>query len=472
MSKPYNFLRLAVALCGLFLASCDYVSFERFDAGISVGEKQGYYEGEFVAINFSDAVDEKVAESLVTLKEERMSKDAEFIWNSNLCLVKAEGGFKRGFRYSIAFCGDVALKDGRTYGVDLYREFIYGSEGQNFFAVKIEEPQKNDFERQAIKFTFNKPVDAARFERQFALSPSAEVQKEYSDDMTQVFVLPKKTWKANVFYNWRLENIQSGDGVKALLNYSGSFMALEKTSAPALLLACPVMNGVFMENQSLGQLWETQAVGLSFDSDMDFESVQSGASFVPSVEGSWSKIDSKRFAFSPAESWRIGEEYTLTVRDSIQDVFGLKTGESKNFVFAPRPEWISAAAFANGLRLKQGELNWLELAEGVPLIVELEFSKALDLDSLANIKNCASLERYFPASAAAPNLTTITPRFDSSGGRCFKVQMEYEGFDFSSGRDERIYELTIKGGANFVYNSLGEHMKEDECFLLAIKKRP
>lgn len=469
MSRRYDLLMLA-ALLAFFAASCDIVSFEDFFVDVSVSESQRYYDGENVFVNFSVNVNQAAAQGLVSLKEDRKSAKADIAWGPNFCLVKADGGFKKGRRYELSISGSILLADGRTYGVELYRDFIYGKESDNFYAVKINEPEKNNFERQELAFCFNKPVNAAVFERTFSVSPSLSLKKTYSEDKRQVVVVPEKNWKSNTFYTWRLGGVESEDGFKAVSDYSGSFMALEKSENPKLLIACPLINGNFMQGQSLDKLWERQSIGLAFDCDMDFESVQKGVAFFPSLEGTWTKKDSRRFVFAPAENYEIGARYKMTIDDSVEDIFGIKMKERKNIYFSARSEWIVADAFANGKQLESEGVNIISLAEGVPLIIEIDFSKALDLASITNIKSAVSLERHFPLSAAAPNLASITPRYESSGQKCFKVQMEFDNYDFSSEAEERLYKLCVKGGAGFIYNSQGEYFKEDECFIIAIKK--
>ena len=462
MSRRYDYLILAAALF-LALASCKIATFEGFDVTVSVAESQCYYDGEYIGVSFSANVNQAAAQSLISLKEDRKSAKAEILWGPRSCLVKADGGFKKGRRYELSISGEILLDDGRTYGVDLYRDFIYGKESENFFAVKIEEPEKNNFERQALAFCFNKPVNAAVFEREFSVSPSVAVKKKYSEDKKQVLVIPEKNWKSNVFYNWRLGGVESDGGFKALREYSGSFMALEKNESPKVILCCPVMDGTFMESQSLDQLWERQSVGFVFDSDMDFESLKKGTFFSPSVDGKWTKKDSKRFVFVPSENYKIGERHTITISESVEDVYGIKMKEQKNIFFTARSEWIDADFFANGSPLSGEGINWISLHEGTPLIVEIVFSKAPDIDSISKIKSAVSLERLFPLSTAAPNLASIIPQ-------SFKVQMEFDNYDFSILGEEKLYKLFIKGGAGFIHNSQGEYFKEDRCFTIAIKK--
>ncbi len=466
MSKSFSAAFLALFLPAAF--SCNALSLEDFAADVLIGEAQSYYGEEWVSICFSTEVDPLSAQNLLSLREGGMAAEANALWLPRCCLVQPAGGWKKGLKYALSFSGSILTQDGRTYSVGLYREFIYGSAGQDFFVEKIEEPEKNNPEKNSLVLCFNKPVDPAAFERTFNISPGAELVKKYSDDKRRVEILPAKKWKANVFYDWRLEKLLSADGVMIKAPCSGSFMALEKNSPPSLICVCPVLDEVFFENMDLNSLWERQAVGFVFDSDMDFESVKSGTNFSPFVEGRWTKIDARRFVFEPYQNYALEKEYALLVSDAVEDEAGLKMAESKNFRFKTQARFIELSASCGGKVLEKDGLNWLECGEGSPLVVDLSFSRVLANDSVLGIKKAASLSPVFPQSAAAPYLETLITGADCLS--CSEIRLEFGGFDFSQEDQPAVYKMQVSGGAGFVYDALGEYLKEDECFYIAVKK--
>ena len=479
MSKRFNFF--LAPLLFLIFASCKLISFEEFNARISILEGQNYYDKEFLELDFSPALEKKVAENFIALKEDGASCQTETLWSGNKCLIKAAGGFKKGFKYSFAFKGLVLTEDGRNYNVDIRREFIFGKESEMFFATEIQEPQKNSNENQGLTFKFNKEADKGVFERSLAISPAIDCKKIWSPDGKTVEVFPAEKWKANILYNWRLEKLLSQDGTKISKSYSGTFMAVEKSQAPKLLRACPAIDGIFYEKMDLNSLLERQALGIEFDSEMNFESLKNGIYWTPFVDGFWTQIDKKRFIFAPSQNYKAGTEFLMTISESVEDVFGIKIAESENIKFTPRTEFISLEVFCAGakkgeneiqkLRLEKGIVNKIEILEGSPLIIIFEFSKALDKRAVASFKNAARMQRLFPLDAAQCNLDSIDWTADSSLENCRSIQMEWSGFDFSTSEEEIIYELKVNGGENFIYNRFGEFLKEDECFYISLKER-
>ena len=474
MSKKFKFLlsaikrgaKLCAALFGLLIISCSVMSFEEFKTSVSVGESQNYFNGKYVALLFSIEVNPGSAQRLISLKEDGSSCEINTIWTQKACLVQARGGFKKGRKYSISFDGELLTSDGRNYSVSLFREFIFGTARDIFYPTKIQEPDKKN-PQGALTFIFNKPVDAAVFEREFNLSPSLDVKKNYSADMTRVEITPADKWKANCFYAWKLGKLCALDGAKINANHSGSFMAVQKTEPPKLLFLCPVLeSGAFLEGSDLNGLFEKQAVGLVFDSDMDFDSVQSGVYWSPYIAGSWTKKDPRHFSFAPYQNYKIDEEYTLTISDSIKDVFGLNLKQSERASFKTQSDFITAKVFLNGIPLAKNELNAINAAQGCPLIFSIDFSRALDKKSVAAFKNAVSLAPHFPLDIAIPNMEAA--KFFA--GNESSAQAEFGNFDFSEAGEEKIYVFKIKGGENFIYDAYGEYLKEDACFYISLER--
>ena len=468
MSKRFKaFLACALFAAALESFSCSVLSFEELEASVSVGERQNYYAQKYVAFNFSIGVNTSQAQTIFALKEDGSAAEADFIWAEKAFLVQARGGFKKGRKYSVSLNGGLLTNDGRTYSVALFREFVYGEESEIFCVKKVEEPQKVGSPKGALAITFNKAVDAAVFEREFNLSPSLEVKKSYSADMKRVEIVPADKWKANLYYTWRLGKTRSKDGAKIDREWSGSFMAVEKNEAPKLLCVCPVLeSGAFLEGRDLNGILEKQAVGFVFDSNMDFESVQSGIYWSPFVNGYWTKADSRRFFFTPYDNYKIGEEYTVTVSEAVEDTLGLCLKESANVRFSAQSQFIEASVFLNGNPLVPGKVNAARAAQGCPLLFTLEFSRALDKKSIAGFKSAVSLAPHFPLDIASPNLESVK----ALGGNGSALQVEFGNFDFSEGGEEKIYAFTISGGKNFVYDAYGEYLKEDACFYVLLEK--
>ena len=472
MSKRFDFMAAALFLSLSF--SCSLLSFEELQTNLSVAEKQNYYEGDYVTIDFSMDMNKNIAENLISIKEDGKAQEKETIWRQQRFLsVRAAGGFKKGCKYNFTINGALLTSDGRSYEVQIDREFIFGNAEEVFLIESAEEPKENA--RAPLSLVFNKPINPASFERAFSLTPSIEAAKKYSADKRRVELAPKDKWSANIFYTWKVQDAFSADGVKICKDYSGSFMAMQKAASPKAICVCPVLeSGVFLEGAGLENLLERQSLGIIFDSEMNFESVKNGVNFTPQVEGFWNKIDEKRFVFSPAKNYKIQTEYLLEVSGAVEDANGIRVLQSQNYRFKTSQEYITLSAFCinksagsyESIELKKDCVNRVKIGKKSPLCVLLRFSKALDEKSIGRIKNAASLSTLFPLNASSPNLDEI----QINESAFTEARLDWSGFDFSNDEEEIIYKLKINGGSNFIFDKFEECLKEDECFYISIAK--
>ena len=58
------------ALLAFFASSCAFVSFEELQTNVSIGEKDAYYDKEFLSIDFSICMNKFSVENLLSLKED------------------------------------------------------------------------------------------------------------------------------------------------------------------------------------------------------------------------------------------------------------------------------------------------------------------------------------------------------------------------------------------------------------------
>ncbi len=448
------------------ICSCSLVTFDEPSASVSIGENQIFYNNECVAFSFSEEINKTIVENLIILKEENATADIDFFWLGNTCFVKSKGGFKKGCKYSISLKGSLLANEGNAFQLDIYREFIFGNEEDIFEIVKTEEPKTNDKINNALRFSFNKPVSAASFDRAFSISPNQDLSIEYSDDKRLVTIKAKDNWRANVFYSWTLNDLLNVDGAKARKNYSGVFMARQKTQEIKIQTACPFCNNVFYTEKKLNELWESDSIGIIFDCEMNFESVRKGVYFEPAIEGSWEKIDQNSFVFTPYENYEINKKYTMTVSKNVEDSFGIKLHEDKNYFFQIQNQFIELEAFCEGQKLAKDGLNLIEIQEEIPFFLELRFSKVLAQKSIENLSKAIYIDNFFPENISPPIITSITP----SKANPSQIKIECRYFDLPLGTDEFIYKIKIKGGANFIYDNNNECLKEDECYLISLKK--
>ena len=449
------------ALLAFFASSCAFVSFEELQTNVSIGEKDAYYDKEFLSIDFSICMNKFSVENLLSLKEDGKRNEALVEWQNNKCMIKSLGGFKKGVSYAISLQGDVYADDGRKYNVNIYRTFIFGSETDAFKIINFQEKRDSCEDLTSVVFSFNKAADPSYFDREFILSPSVEIKKIWSKDFLSVEIFPQDKWKANAYYSWSIDNIFSQDKVKIFREYNGKFIGSTKTKAPELIKACPANGSVFLTNLELDDLLENQSVGIIFDCEMNEESVERGIFFTPATQGFFTKIDPFRFIFTPYKNYQIQKEYRLTISDAVEDKWGIKFKSEKNIYFKLKTEFIEIEKITfNAKEVFEGLVNQAQIENDVPAYIKIAFSKNIDKKAMQEIKNSIKFEGIFPQSLQNPRLTSI----QTISGNC--IEISYANLCKSPTGQENLYKFTVRGGQNFIFDSQGEYVKEDKCFYI------
>ena len=445
--------------------SCSLVSFEELETCVSLFEEQTYCANQIVKIDFSICMDKASIENLISLKEDGSRVDARIDWLGSSCLVQARGGFMKGRKYILNVQGPAYAQDGRAYSVNIYREFIFGNAVDRFALNAVEEKKDARGDIECLLFTFNKAIDPATFEREFNVTPYIDLNKEYSNDFLTARVFPKDKWKANVFYAWKLANIVSADGVKIFKACEGSFLGAKKDKEPQLLKACPVIGKTFLEDESLDNLLERQSIGLVFDCEMSMESVKNGVYFTPTAQGHWDSDDMKRFVFTPYKNYLVETKYRLTISESVEDKWGIKVKDEKNICFLQKTNFIEIERLAlNTKEITENQENKIKADEDAPAYFRIVFTKALDERSLLEVKNAVKFEGIFPQNIQSPRLNAITIINANT------IELTYDNIKAADLGKECVYKLTIRGGENFIYNSMGEYLKEDKCYCISMEK--
>ena len=456
MSNAFKISILAMLLA----SSCSraLLSFEELETDVFVESR--------VKIAFSLGMDRGSVESLLSLKEDGKRIDAKIEWEKDNCFAQAIGGFKKGCKYTLSLQGDVYASDGRKYWLNVFKEFVHGEEGGAFTLDSFEERKNERGDVESLEFRFNKPVDAAMFEREFGLNPFIQTKKIFSEDLKRVEIIPGEKWKANEFYEWKIDNVFSQDGTKIFKECKGVFVGAKKEKAPKLLKVCPVLGDVFFEEKSLDDLLERQSIGFVFDCEINLESLERSVSFTPSAQGYWTKAGAGKYVFTPYKNYQIQKECLLCVDSMLEDVWGEKLGIERNFYFTLKNDYIKIqSASANGAPLDEEKLTEVPIEPEAPFCVKIVFSKFLDQKALLGIKSAIRLESAFPLSLENPKLDSIQIISAAS------IEFTYSNLKPALVGEDCVYKLCVKGGENFIFDAQNEYLKEDKCFYISARKK-
>jgi hypothetical protein len=403
----------------------------------------------------------------MVLTEGGLSRGPAFRWEGRILHVKPLTGWKKGEHYGISLEGKFPMEDGRTYTVQVTRNFIYGLEGNEFTL------NSSAMEGGKLVFSFSKAPAVTSFSGQFSLNPGIEYFCDFLG--TEIHILPKSPWQANTLYRWAIKGMESEDGYVMKREYSGAFSGPSNVTVPRPLELCPVdktfgppylwKRGTALDNN----LENTEGIGFIFSKPMDQASLRSGISFYPSIKGYFEEAGEDSVIFFPEEEYRLGTEYRITISQTVKDSLGLSLFEEARYYFSSARRYLEVEGVT--LDSKTGPLlpggvpqeHNLINAEGAGLEIRIAFSSAIPPARRKAALEAVSFSALFPASANNPVLVSAT--WEDKGGT---LVLFFESLSPSGGGIENYYQIKIASGERGPLNGEGEYLKEDLWYVFKI----
>jgi hypothetical protein len=452
----------------ILLACCKPpLSFEYLDLSCSAGPEARYYYGETVALDFSIMPDRGETERALILTEGGLSRGPAFRWEGRTLHVKPLTGWKKGEHYGISLEGKLPMEDGRTYTVQLLRNFIYGLEGKEFTLVSSAVGDDR------LVFVFSQVPGVTSFSSQFSLDPGIEYFCDFLGK--EIRILPKTPWQANTRYRWSIKGMESQEGYLMKREYSGDFSGPADPLVPRPLELCPVDRSLgppylWKRGTPLdGNLENMEGIGFIFSKPMDQASLRSGISFYPSIKGYFEEAGDDSIIFFPEEEYRLETEYRISIAQTVKDSLGLSLFEEARYYFSSAHHYLEVEALRLDSRtdsLLPGGLpqdHWL-VSPSLPLLrVEIGFSSAIPPANRKAALESVSLSGLFPASADNPVL--ISARWEDGGAALILL---FENLSPSENGVDNYYQIKIASGKQGPLNGEGEYLKEDLWYVFRI----
>jgi hypothetical protein len=405
-------------------------------------------------------------ERALILTEGGLSRGPVFNWEGRTLHLKPLTGWKKGEHYGIGLEGKLPMEDGRTYTVQLLRNFIYGRAGNEFTLTS------SLIKDEGLVFVFSKAPGVTSFTGQFSLSPGAEYFCDFLGK--EIRILPKSPWQANTLYRWTIAGMESEDGYIMKKEYSGVFSGPADLSVPRPLELCPV-------NRSLGPpyLWKRgtaldknlenmEGIGFIFSKPMDPASLRSGISFYPSIKGYFEEAGEDSIIFFPEEEYRLETEYRISISQTVKDSLGLALFEEEQYYFTSAHHYLEAEVTLDSRvdsLLPGGVLQNHTLVNASPpgLKVQIGFSAVIPPASRRAALESVSLSGLFPASADNPVL--ISARWEDGGA---VLSLLYENLSISGNGIYNYYQIKIGSGKQGPLSAREEYLKEDLWYVFRI----
>ena len=471
--------RIACTLAAISLFfSCNVISFDEYEVVCSQSPAEEYFAGEHIGFSFNCDVVRHYAEQAVTIKSGTHQCEAEYMWDGRSLYVKPSGGWIRGKPYQVSIDGLMHTENSAAFHAYTICTFIYGSEGERFYALTLPEKRIGADPRQKLVFAFNKKIEAARFEKAFSIFPSAEYSIALSEDERTITVSPSPKWKLNTTYAWTVQRLSSSDGWEMQDVLSNTFSTREDAENPALVSLCPVSDTSpdahwFTDIPLDKNISEKQPIGFVFSKPMDFDSVKDAVSISPSLSGYMVPYgDSRtRFLFVPEEYYKVAAEYTLAVSTAAADENGTPLFEKIVKRFYAADAWLSVA----GLSLDADDVSDLSSpciehtlhknSDGnYELTARILFSHAIADGALIAAANAVTASLLFPLTSASPVKTGVFWNEEKT-----RLTVTWTRFTVSTDDVRSYYRLKIAGGPAGINDGRGSYMEKDLCITVLAK---
>lgn len=464
-----------MAFISIFFTACEIISFEQLETSLSVTVPDGFYENEFIRIEFSLPMNRPETESIITLKQNDYTVETSIHWNGNTCLIKPVNDFLKGSRYSLSINGMAKTDDGRYYTVNIFRSFIFGSE-ENIFRIKsIEFPVKNS----SLEITFNKAIDFSSFEKNFLISPYIQVKKEISLNDTKVSITPVQSWDVNQFYTWSIKDSLSSDGYVLDKEYNGSFRYAKDITPLTVNGIYPVSfydqnkhfsNSMILYKSNLSQIPLNGGLAFCFNKSVTEASLMNAMSVSPAISGHLVCNEEKNiYIFVPYKNLENDRSYEVRISDSLKDQNGIGLVQDYRKTFTVSAPYIEVKSISVNDRkydprnILKSTVSEIPLPESDTIFIDISFSTNIVPEKRNQILSFISLNSYFPDWISSPRL--ISAGWNKTGDT---LSLEFNGFSKTDSRSEVLYRLFIKGGKDSITNTRGEYLKEDSWLFLKL----
>ncbi|MGI0529106.1 Ig-like domain-containing protein [Treponema socranskii] len=472
--------RIAGALISISLFfSCNVISFDEYEVTCSQSPAEKYFAGEHIGFSFNCDVVRHYAEQAVTIKSGTHQYEAEYAWNGRSLYVKPSGGWVYGKPYQVSIDGLMHTENDATFHAYTICTFIYGNEVERFYALALPEKRIGADVRQKLVFSFNKKIEAARFEKAFSILPSAEYSIALSEDKRTITVSPSPKWKLNTTYAWTVQPFLSSDDREIQDLLSNTFSTTEDAESPMLVSLCPVtdtspdahwLTDIALDKHISGK----QPIGFVFSKPMDFDSVKDAVSISPSLPGYMvpSGDEGTHFLFVPEEYYKLATEYTLGIAVSATDENDTPLFEKIVTRFYAADAWLSVA----GLSLDADDVSDLSApciehrlhknADGnYELTARILFSHAIADGALTVASNAVTASLLFPLTSASPVKTGVFWNEEKT-----RLTITWTRFTVSTDDVSSYYRLKIAGGPAGINDGEGSYMEKDLCITVLAKQ--
>ncbi|MDR1893336.1 MAG: Ig-like domain-containing protein [Spirochaetales bacterium] len=289
--------------------------------------------GEAVEILFSAAVEPGAVRRAFSLTEDNNSMEGQFVITSRSLTFTPFNGIKANHKYEIRL--STLAED--LQGNSLVREFrhvFYTKDDltpPEILSVFPDNEESCPVPPSFLSFTFSKSVDPLTFERAFSLSPSLDLIPLWTENNTQVRLIPAKPFAVNTWYTLRISPLLSDAAGNFLQEaFTSVFLCAQDLLPPEFTLRWEPgsprggAGGNLPPGESNESLPTDCRLLLTFDEGVKIEQVSGFLEMIPALNFSSSPDlvlnRELELTFPTPPAW--GQSRTLKVKKGISDLAG------------------------------------------------------------------------------------------------------------------------------------------------------
>lgn len=450
----------------LLLCSCALISFERLTVTIWPSERETILAaGASPWVEFPDSPDRASVQRLFTLSSADGQAPGDFRWEDRRMYFDPAPALRPGLRYVLAYRGRVTLENGQAFDADEEVPFYITHRGPGPLLVSSNPVDGGTAAvNRPLVLTFSRPVDPNSFMREFDLQPSAETTVTWDGSGCVATVTPKAEWTNLATYSWKAgKNLAAPDGTPLGVDYAGRFRVQEDSTAPSVIALAPAVRSTLSPTgKDLDHTGADDALLVTFSEDVQVDSLSSAFTSTPTIKGTLLRVSAGVYALIPESRLTMGQQYTLCIASTVQDLSGNKMGAPYERSFTPDIPIQAVQSITAVYSSTEDEWTAFNTLDAKPVFIDvtgalslvIRFAWPFSKESGAQYVAAIVLDGYFPSALSDPSLLSAMWTGEV-------LSLRFAGLQKSTADVGRYYKLILPGGADASDNGSGSFLKED-----------
>lgn len=435
-------------------------------------------------MEFGQAVEKTSAEEALSLSTTEGHMPFDTAWVGSRVIISPLEPWQSGVKYVFACKGAITTPDDRTFQINVEASF-YVETDNNPPALLDFTPASDSVvsPESVITLQFNLPVRDNDLEKHILVAPEHDITITISEDNTTITITPDIPWQGLTRYEWTiLETLTGLSGTPVLEEYRGTFRTNEDLVPPETpMVLSRVINEENATPQDLDMIEKGDGILLRYDEAINFESLKSCVEIEPETTLRYRQLNNRDFLIFPEdEMWIAGQEYSMTVKEGVEDIAGNKTDEELTFPFTPIIPALHITSVNNDPLLPSGSNTFSDVEMLIDEYVQpisvntllllyshdffITLSEPITASEAQRFVDSVSFEPLFPYSLGKPDLLSVS--FTQATNTIHLRYIEIDVPEPAHPEERAFYTFSIAGGKTGFVTDSGSFFPENLSIIL------